>query len=287
MDIKGKLVYAALEWRLTNLTKIYENSHMAVYRACSEAWGEVIVKINNNADELCHEAEMLQALDGNGCCRLYAFEEAQGILVEEQITPGTVLRDEKDVYRRVERFVAVFETIHGSVSTLEFETYLDWLDAAKRYCEESVLSGFAEEQTTLKESGLLEKMQCAYEIGEELFAKYPEWVLLHGDLHHDNILKNSKGGYSVIDPKGVLGPEIFDVPRFVLNEFAYVKEESTEAIKKHLKQVMQLIGERLGYPVQDIRRLLFMETVLASVWSVEDGEEINETLIQVAEELGR
>lgn len=286
MDMKGKLDYAVSKWKLTNITEVYANSVRAVYRAKSETYGSVIVKINNNADELCIEAAVLGVLNGNGCCTLYAFEEEKGILLEEQICPGTVLRDEQDVQKRVECFAAVFEKIHRGGRALEFETYLDWLANAKQFCEESTRSGSVKVQTILKASGLPKKMQHAYEIGEEMFTKYSERVLLHGDLHHDNILANAEGGYSVIDPKGVIGPRIFDVPRFVLNEIGYVKELEAEEIKEHLEWVIRLINERLGYPVQDICNLLFMETILASVWSVEDGEEINEMQIRVAEAVG-
>lgn len=298
MDMKGKLDYAVSKWKLTNITEVYANSVRAVYRAKSETYGSVIVKINNNADELCIEAAVLGVLSGNGCCTLYAFEEEKGILLEEQICPGTVLRDEQDVQKRVECFATVFEKLHESTGkggsecvlsgfgALEFGTYLDWLVNAKRFCEESVLKGSPEVKALLRQSGLPEKMQCAYEIGKELFAEYPERVLLHGDLHHDNILANAEGGYFVIDPKGVIGPRIFDVPRFVLNEIGYVKESETEKTKEHLEWVIGLINERLGYPMQDICNLLFMETILASVWSVEDGEEINEMQIRVAEAVG-
>lgn len=299
MDMKGKLDYAVSKWKLTNITEVYANSVRAVYRAKSETYGSVIVKINNNADELCIEAAVLGVLSGNGCCTLYAFEEEKGILLEEQICPGTVLRDEQDVQKRVECFAAVFEKLHESTGkggsecvlsgfgALEFGTYLDWLANAKQFCEESTRSGSVKVQTILKASGLPKKMQHAYEIGEEMFTKYSERVLLHGDLHHDNILANAEGGYSVIDPKGVIGPRIFDVPRFVLNEIGYVKEAETEKTKEHLEWVIGLISESLGYPVQDIRKLLFMETILASVWSVEDGEEIHEMQIRVVKALGR
>jgi streptomycin 6-kinase len=41
-------------------------------------------------------------------------------------------------------------------------------------------------------------------------------VLLHGDLHHENILQMSDG-WVAIDPKGVLGETLFDVAAFIRN----------------------------------------------------------------------
>lgn len=55
-------------------------------------------------------------------------------------------------------------------------------------------------------------------------------MLLHGDFHHDNILLSNNGDYVIIDPKGVIGDPVFDIPRFILNEFG--DEITTELYKK-------------------------------------------------------
>lgn len=119
----------------------------------------------------------------------------------------------------------------------------------------------------------------AYEIGKELFAKYADRVLLHGDLHHHNILLDSSGRYKIIDPKGVTGPSIFDLPRFVLNELDLKINVTGE---EHIKYVINRLSELLGYEKKDIDKLFFMEVILANVWCLEDGEEINEQDINIA-----
>ena len=86
----------------------------------------------------------------------------------------------------------------------------------------------------------------------------------------------------MIDPKGVEGPAIFDVPRFILNEF---DTEYDEEDQEHIETVIEVISKRLNYPVEDVRKLLYMEMVLANVWSIEDGEEVNEEQMQIAEKI--
>lgn len=165
-------------------------------------------------------------------------------------------------------------------------TYLDWLDYAVEFCEKLFLEN---EQTTAKaisDGGNAtditiwkKRAEEARAIGQELFEKYPDRVLLHGDLHHDNLLLGADGSYVFVDPKGVIGPEIFDLPRFILNEAEYEDAEyvsgsrSGDGITKHIQTVIRHLSKRLGYPEEDIRKLYYMEAVLAHIWNIEDGIE--------------
>lgn len=48
------------------------------------------------------------------------------------------------------------------------------------------------------------------ELAKQLFATAPEPKLLHGDLHHDNVLEGARG-WCVIDPKGVVGDPAYEL----------------------------------------------------------------------------
>ena len=56
----------------------------------------------------------------------------------------------------------------------------------------------------------------AKKLRDELLKTTASHVLLHGDLHHDNILKNVNG-WIVIDPKGVIGEPAYEVAAFIRN----------------------------------------------------------------------
>lgn len=125
----------------------------------------------------------------------------------------------------------------------------------------------------------MHKARC---IGEELFYKYDDRVLLHGDLHHDNIILNDKGTYCMIDPKGIIGPEIFDLPRFILNEMDFVSDDKC---RKHILQIIEMISQKTKYSSIDIIKLFFMEIMLANVWYIEGGGKPNLHQILIATEL--
>lgn len=266
---RHKIDIAADKWKLRDITCLYEKETRAVYSAGAAEWGNVIIKISEDKKELKSGFDMLKALGGTGCCKAYEFDAALGIAVIERIIPGSPLREEQNPEKRVEAFYSVFQKIHtGSAACEGHETYLDWLERAEQFCRDS----HAGEE-------ICGKMHRACQIGKELFAKYPERVLLHGDLHHDNILLGSNG-YCIADPKGIVGPAIFDIPRFLLNELGYVppKEKAAHEIKAHMQQILALMAEKTGYDREDLEKLLFMEGVLAAVWCMEDGEDAEEEL---------
>lgn len=60
----------------------------------------------------------------------------------------------------------------------------------------------------------------AIKLKNELLASISNEVFLHGDLHHDNILKNDDH-WLAIDPKGIIGDAEFEVAAF---DFMYVNE---------------------------------------------------------------
>ncbi len=287
-ELIDTLVRFPIKRRLKNVTPIYESSNKMVYTALSDEFGDVVLKTDTNMDQLRMEYEMMVKLRGKSCCKVYALNEEKGYIIEERILPGNKLREEASLEKRIDTFVQVFSAIHAPVSVCEAKrieeeveklnsipAYLDWLENICKFCKERLNNAgdFSEWN---------DRALRAREICLELFEKYPDRVLLHGDLHHDNMLKREDGSYAMIDPKGVIGPVIFDTPRFILNEF---DTEYDEDEIEHIQVSIEMVSKRLNYPVEDLQKLFYMETVLANVWSIEDGEEVNMELMHIAETL--
>ena len=263
-------------YQLTELKAIYEKPDRAVYSADSAIYGPVILKASKYM-QLREEYNMLRQLKGNGCCKVYAYDEQNGILLEERLIPGTVLREEADLNRRILVLKDVFYKIHkaykthGDTDGSSRKSYLDWLTDVNIFFKENDIGHV-----------MTEKVNLAKEICKDIFQKYPERMLLHGDLHHDNILQCVDGMYAMIDPKGVIGPEILDLPRFIMNELD-TKHNCTD--EEHMMQVVQFVSETFKYPILDIAKVYFMEVILGNAWCMEDGDAINETEIAIAEKI--
>ncbi len=254
---------------ITNSKVIYEYPTKAVYTADSAEFGPVIVKRDRNILQLKSEYEMLSGLDGLYSCKVYHFDEKEGQLIEERIIPGTVLRNEKSLEKRLDVLKKIFFAIHKPHR--EGETYLDWLANIKEYCTSNQMD---EEWT--------KKAHVAYDICLDIFERYSDRVLLHGDLHHDNILQRENGSYAIIDPKGVVGPAILDLPRFILNEMDTHHDES---LIGHMTRVMELISQQFAYPLKDVEKSFVMETILANLWCIEDGENVNSRQLELVEHI--
>lgn len=154
---------------IENIAIIYEHSTKAVYTADSVEFGPIIIKRDKDILQLKSEYEMLLSLDGEYSCKVYSFDENEGQLIEEQILPGKVLREEKNIEKRLNAFRKIFHAIHRPKN--EGVTYLDWLASIKVYCETNQLS-----------TEWTNKAKLAHSICLDIFEKYSERVLLHGDL---------------------------------------------------------------------------------------------------------
>ena len=193
---------------------------------------------------------MLRRLDGDHACRVLDFDGTW--LTMERIIPGDTLRTVAEPEQRLGIFAEVIHAIHRPVEA--GESYLDWLTAARRKAP----------------ANWRHRADRALSIGRAFFDAYPERLLLHGDLHHDNILRHSDGSWVIIDPKAVVAPAIFDLPRFLLND-----QDRAVLIPR--------FAEVFGYPEDHIRAAFLMEVTLANLWSMEDGAAPDLTLQAWAE----
>lgn len=60
-------------------------------------------------------------------------------------------------------------------------------------------------------------LALSHEVAQELLATQDEIRVLHGDLHHDNVLHFGDRGWLAIDPKGLVGERTFDFVNLLRN----------------------------------------------------------------------
>jgi len=93
--------------------------------------------------------------------------------------------------------------------------------------------------------------------------------LLHGDLHHENILKNSKDDYIIIDPKGYLGEIEFEFAAMLRNP---IKLPNLWLNEDQLKQRLEIIKQEFPQLNQDkIISYGFAVNILSATWMIEDN----------------
>ena len=115
----------------------------------------------------------------------------------------------------------------------------------------------------------------------ELLTSSAEPVLLHGDLHHDNVLLTEQGQYLAIDPKGVLGEPCYEVGAFLRNPLPKFLER--ENPRMSMRRRIDEIVDRLGFDRQRVTGWGFAQAVLSAIWCDEDGVDCSAEVMQVAE----
>lgn len=73
----------------------------------------------------------------------------------------------------------------------------------------------------------------------ELISSQKEVYLLHGDLHHGNILQ-SYSGWKLIDPKGVVGETEYELIPFLMNQLQTDSEYSDKSLPPFRSKVYHL-----------------------------------------------
>lgn len=93
-----------------------------------------------------------------------------------------------------------------------------------------------------------------------------ENVLLHGDLHHMNILNDARG-WLIIDPKGVVGDPAYEVAMSLHNPVPHFE---MMAEPKVMARRVRIFSERLKISEERVVRWCFAVDILCHLWTVED-----------------
>jgi streptomycin 6-kinase len=103
---------------------------------------------------------------------------------------------------------------------------------------------------------------------DELCRSQGPRVCLHGDLHHDNVLRDARRGWLAIDPKGVIGERAYECGALLRNPTEDAPRFADPAI---IDRRVRIICERLGLDRARVIGWCFAQAVLSAVWAMQDG----------------
>lgn len=103
----------------------------------------------------------------------------------------------------------------------------------------------------------------------DLSADKTTHTLLHGDLHHDNILQ-SGAGWKVIDPHGYFGDAAAEVGALIYNPLDAFPQD--KPLKKIIDRRLKILAEMLPYDAQRMRAWAFCWAMLSAAWDIMGGE---------------
>jgi streptomycin 6-kinase len=191
--------------------------------------GDVVLKIQWPHRESDHEADALELWDGDGAVRLVARDDRRHALLLERCRPGTHLRTEPP-----ER---ALETLAGLLPRLweaAGEPFRPLRDEVAWWL--SYMQGEWERHERPFETELLEETMATL---ERLALTQGEQVLVHQDLHADNVLAAEREAWLVIDPKPLVGEREFGLASIVRS---FELGHSEQEVVARLDQLTEWLG---------------------------------------------
>ncbi|GAA1297864.1 aminoglycoside phosphotransferase family protein [Pseudonocardia xinjiangensis] len=242
--------------------EIYSLSYNWVARARRADGTLAVLKLGPpGPGHLAQEAAALAAYGGDGAVRLLAHDAARGALLLERAEPGTMARDlvpgsDEDATAVA---IGVLRRLHAApvpeAGLLDLHTLRrGFVGHLARYPGDDPLP-----------RGLV---VAALTLFDELCASAPRRVVLHGDLHHDNILRSGQEGWLAIDPHGYAGDPGFDTGPLLYNPDPGRRDPTLLAL---VPRRVEQLADGLGLPLERVTRWGFVAAMLSEVWDAGDG----------------
>lgn len=222
----------------------------------------VVLKISfPDNHEFAPEVRALQLFPQEACIRVIQEDLQNGAVLLEQAIPGTRFRAVASDEEQVAIAAQVVSRLHRPIAPEhagKFPTIAKWAQAFERY-----------RKTYASGGGFVPKrvLDSGDGIFREFFEEKRPQILLHGDLHTDNILLSGRG-WVVIDPKGVVGESEFELGAFLRNPI-YDFPEGTDYKKAETRRIVQF-ADALRFDRQRIKNWAFASSVISLLWLLED-----------------
>lgn len=238
IDLSNIIANIAAEWNLSNLKPV-DNLSMNYVAYGLQDSQEIILKLSLDADLIKREHTALKAFAGFGAVEVLAYKKKTLLLkkLSPAISLKTYLPD-----RRIEALKIACE-VTRKLHQAPLPNNIKLATIEERF-------SLLDKDWSIPQDYLI----LARKFRDEIFNLNHARKVLHGDLHHDNILKDGDS-WKVIDPHGVIGLSLNEVWAFV----------------QDVTQDIPFIANYFGFAIETLKKCYFMHTVLSAVWSVEDN----------------
>lgn len=213
-----------------------------------------MLKIARDEHEI-RGGKVLQWWDGNGAARVLA-RNANALVME----------------RAQGRQSLMHMALHGlddNASRIACDTVAQLHAHARRVSDRPELvplqMWFAELFAAASSNPVLQ--QCA-DAAQRLLAEPEQMTVLHGDIHHENIMDFADRGWLAIDPKGLLGERGFDYANLILNP-----DLPTVTDPVRFARQVQVVSQAANLDRHRLLCWVLAFAGLSAVWFIQDANE--------------
>jgi len=259
--MRARVVQLARHWHVEIETTVETVSSLVSFGR--RASHPVVLKVVKRSDDdgksgdEWRSGEVVRAFGGRGMVRL--LESADGASLLERIVPGTELV-ELTRCRRDDDATLILADVIGAMTPEPAPswcaTVAEWGRAFDWYIR------LGDTQIPL---GMVHRAAAIY---ATLCETQAATRLLHGDLHHYNVLDGGDRGWVSIDPKGVIGEVAYEIGAALRNP-----AEAPEIFgdRTTIEKRVATFSSRLGLDTDRALRWAYAQGVLSAIWHVEDG----------------
>jgi streptomycin 6-kinase len=260
------VAHCAARWSLT-LEPPFGLSYNYVAPARRPDGSPVVLELGCPNPDWETEIAALRAFGGERVCRLLEADSALGAILLERVLPGTPLtsvaldaEDDAD-----ERATAIAISVMRGLwrpppEGHQFPSVADWargLGALRRRFDGD---------TGPLPARLVEEAEACF---AWLLATTTDPRLLHGDLHHGNILSATRVPWLVIEPKGIDGDPGYDLGAFLGNPWPGLLPHPNP--RRLLARRVDQLSEGLAMERVRVRGWGLAQAVLSAWWCIDDG----------------
>ena len=267
-DLPNIIASLELEWAVEAGTHFRNLSYNYVANASLADGKTAVLKIGLPISdiEIYGEAAYLKTLDGAGTAKLLAFDRARQAVLLERLAPGANLKliCKKNQAEAVKITIRVLKRILRPVPDKpdDFIRLDDWFENLERAKGTAFPQDYASR---------------ALSFYAEQSADTKNIFLLHGDLHHSNILSARREPFLAIDPKGIIGHVGYDIGVFLNNHHDWL--DSDTRLETTLDQAVADFAVAFALDKTVIRKWAFCQMVLSWWWMFDEmpgtfGEEL-------------
>lgn len=255
---------AEIIWELSDLEIFEHLSYNLLLMGKSKKYGQVMVKIGVLNDEYKRELKFLSELKSEKYVTCHDVLIDEGMMIMKLLKPGTRIKDLETLEERLE---IVPQLMSYTPTVALHPSYL-------KYHRSVFNNTMKKNKALIENANLKDRYKLAEEYYIDLMTQYSDQVILHGDLHHENMIFDAGDGWQIIDPKAYLGMKVMEAGRYIINQIW----EDLRLDRNWTDETIRVLSEQLNYPVDVLLKSAYVDCMLSSVWSLEDGYFDNENL---------
>jgi len=256
-ELNDRVLTCVRAWGVTIERTVATKTSLLVHG--KRAGKPVVLKVVKEEGDEWRCGEIAAKFGGRGVVQVY--EHLPGAALFEKLDPGEPLAA-LTLAGRDEEAMDILASLLGRMVPGDppegCPTVEQWAGAFVRH------AGSGDERVP---ASLVEPAQRIY---SDLCATQRNPALLHGDLHHYNVLSDRERGWCAIDAKGVVGELEYELGAALRNP---IDRPDLFASLDVVERRLDHFGLALGVDVGRARGWCFAQAVLSAIWSTEDGQD--------------